>query len=113
MSGSKFVDKSAEYTSVRVGKQLVKLHNTSVVGRLFKVQNNAFSLCTITETSSVSQVSYSVHVILYSKKHIKSFDPHICYIVIFVIGILLYITTIYSLLMLFMYFVIITDVAKL
>lgn len=53
MSGSKFVDKSAEYTSVRVGKQLVKLHNTSVVGRLFKVQNNAFSLCTITETSSV------------------------------------------------------------
>lgn len=29
------------------------------------------------------------------------------------IGILLYITTIYSLLMLFMYFVIITDVAKL
>lgn len=61
----------------------------------------------------VSQVSYSVHVILYSKKRIKSFDPHICYIVIFVIGILLYITTIYSLLMLFMYFVIITDVAKL
>lgn len=64
----------------------------------------------------VSQVSYSVHVILYSKKHIKSFDPHICYVVIFVmetIGILLYITTIYSLLMLFMYFVIITDVAKL
>lgn len=87
---------------------------------MFKVQNNAFSVLVYHYRDfirlGILQVSYSVHVILYSKKHIKSFDPHICYVVIFVmetIGILLYITTIYSLLMLFIYFVIITDVAKL